>query len=245
MKTKLFAGALCAGLIFSSLSAVLHASVTIDRTRLIYQDGDKEADVRLKNDGSKPVITQSWLDTGISNEAPDKIRVPFVLMPPIARLDAGRSQVIRVVYTGDVLPQDKESVFWLNVLEIPPKEQSEEPKNTLQFAIRSRIKLFYRPKGLLGDAGKAPSMLIWKVVPTADGYALEASNPSPYHVSLNRVAIQVGGETVEGGDGMVNPGETQRFVLKGVHGAPGAARVIYSFIDDYGAIRDNNTAALH
>ncbi|MBE1161437.1 fimbrial biogenesis chaperone [Dyella acidiphila] len=242
MKTKLFAGALCVGLIFSSL---LHASVTIDRTRLIYQQDDREADVRLRNDGPKPVVVQSWLDNGDATQAPADIPVPFVLMPPIARVEAAHGQVLRVVYTGEPLPHDKESVFWLNVLEIPPKEQPAESRNVLQFAIRSRIKLFYRPKGLSGDAADAPSKLTWKIVAQGDGYALEASNPTAYHVSLNRVALQLDSRIIEAGDGMVSPGETQRYALKGVQQAPAAGRVKYSFIDDWGAIRDNGAAELH
>lgn len=39
---------------------------------------------------------------------------------------------------GD-LPVDRESVFWLNVKEIPKKSAEE---NVLQIAVRSRIKLF-------------------------------------------------------------------------------------------------------
>lgn len=244
MKKKLFSGALCAGLLFASLSSTLCANVTIDRTRVIYAEGDKESDVRLKNEGADPVVVQSWLDTGTPGASPSDIRVPFVLMPPIARVEAGRSQVVRLVYTGEPLPQNKESVFYLNVLEIPPKPRSDEERNTLQFALRSRIKAFYRPKGLVGEAEQAPSKLTWKLVPIGGGYALEANNPTPYHVSIVRAALQMGDKAIEGGDGMVNPGETQRYPLKDLHQIPAAARVSYSYVDDYGANRDGS-AELH
>ncbi|PJI52023.1 molecular chaperone EcpD, partial [Methylobacterium radiotolerans] len=59
------------------------------------------------------------------------------------------------MHTGEPMPQDKESVFWLNVLEIPPKDKANQ--NLLQMAFRSRIKLFYRPAGLKGKAEDAPS----------------------------------------------------------------------------------------
>ena len=201
-------------------------------------------DVRLKNEGDRPVVVQSWLDTGQANETPDAIKVPFVLMPPMARLEAGHSQVVRMVFTGEALPQDKESVFWLNVLEIPPKEKLEEGRNSLQFALRSRIKVFYRPTAIVGKADEAPAKLGWKVTAADGGYVLEATNPTAYHVNLNQVKLRVGGASIDAGDGMVAPGSVRRFGLKGLKEAPASADIEYSFIDDFGAIRDGDTTKL-
>lgn len=46
------------------------------------------------------------------------------------------------------LPKDRESVFYLNIFDIPTKLENKQDKNVLQLAIKSRIKLFYRPKEL-------------------------------------------------------------------------------------------------
>lgn len=43
------------------------------------------------------------------------------------------------------LPADRESIFYFNVREIPPKSNK---ANTLQIALQTRIKLFWRPKAL-------------------------------------------------------------------------------------------------
>ena len=43
------------------------------------------------------------------------------------------------------LPADRESMFYFNVREIPPKSNK---SNTLQIALQTRIKLFWRPKAL-------------------------------------------------------------------------------------------------
>ncbi|WP_223346554.1 fimbria/pilus periplasmic chaperone, partial [Escherichia coli] len=40
---------------------------------------------------------------------------------------------------------DRESLFYYNVREIPPKSGK---ANTLQIALQTRIKLFWRPKAL-------------------------------------------------------------------------------------------------
>lgn len=52
------------------------------------------------------------------------------------------------MYTGEPLPADRESLFWMNVKAIPSLDEKLANENTLQIAIQSRIKLFYRPSGL-------------------------------------------------------------------------------------------------
>jgi P pilus assembly chaperone PapD len=49
------------------------------------------------------------------------------------------------------LPQDKESLFWLNIKAIPSASQVD---NTLQIAIKTRIKLIYRPATMKGASLK-------------------------------------------------------------------------------------------
>ncbi len=48
----------------------------------------------------------------------------------------------------NALPQDRESLFYLNVREIPPKP---DKPNVLQLAMQSRIKLFYRPAAIVPE----------------------------------------------------------------------------------------------
>lgn len=64
------------------------------------------------------------------------------------RVEPGaKSQVkIQALPSVAALPQDRESVYYFNLREIPPK--SDKP-NTLQLALQTRIKLFYRPKAII------------------------------------------------------------------------------------------------
>ncbi|VTR34364.1 putative chaperone protein EcpD [Serratia fonticola] len=56
------------------------------------------------------------------NPNPDTVKVPFT---PDATGRPYRSRVkgqaLRIARTGGGLPSNRESLFWLNVLEIPPK----------------------------------------------------------------------------------------------------------------------------
>lgn len=217
-----------------------HASVVIAGTRVIYNAKDTEATIKLTNEGKSPALTQVWLDKGDLKVAPSAIEVPFTVTPPVTRIDPGKGQTLRIIYTGEPLPQDHESVFWLNVLEIPPKPAAEDAgANKLQLAFRSHIKLFFRPTGLKDSVEDAPAEITWRMTQAAGRPALEAHNPSSYHVSFASLEVVGGGKTAKFEEGgMVAPGETKVFPLAGdlVQGAD--TRVNYRAINDYGgAIR--------
>jgi chaperone protein EcpD len=216
-----------------------HASVIITGTRVIYPAEEKEVTVKLNNDGTVPALVQTWIDDGDSSTEAQKKAMPFTLTPPVFRLDPAKGQTLRMMYTQDPLPQDRESVYYLNVLEIPPRVQSDESRNILQMAFRSRIKIFFRPKGLEGDANEAPAKVIWSVVPAAagKGYALQADNPTPYHVNVTKTSISIGGKTYESAPGMVAPFAKHSFALEGLTAQPSAPlRVQYETVNDYGAM---------
>nr|WP_244618598.1 fimbria/pilus periplasmic chaperone [Serratia fonticola] len=200
------------------------ASVVITGTRVIYNSDAREVSVKINNAGSSPVLLQSWIDKGDIGATPASIQVPFVLTPPINRVDPAKGQTLRITYTHGTLPMDRESVFWLNVLEVPAKKQANLDENRLQLAFRSRIKLFYRPIGLEGSANDAAKMVIW----SAQGNRIQASNPTPYYVSL--VTLSVNGKTVEGE--MIAPKSSKIFNLVANTGN----EITGDFVNDYGAI---------
>lgn len=208
----------------TSLSA--WSSVVITGTRVIYPAGQKEVTVKLSNAGTSPVLVQSWIDNGDLNAKPENISVPFILTPPINRIEPGKGQTLRLSYTGAPLPANKESVYWLNVLEVPAKAKGQSAENYLQMAFRSRIKLFYRPAGLAGNANDAAKELSW----TAGNGGLIATNPTPYYVSL--VTVAVNNKPVEGQ--MVAPGSSQTFKLPAAVSA--GNKVQLTFVNDYGAV---------
>ncbi|MEN5157172.1 fimbria/pilus periplasmic chaperone [Achromobacter spanius] len=230
LKAFLAAGALATGI---GAAAPAVASVVIGGTRIIYEAGQPEVNVKLKNEGARPALTQAWIDTGDTKAAPGSIQVPFIVTPPVTRIDQGKGQTLRLMHTGEVMRQDRESVYWLNVLEIPPKDK--DSQNLLQMAFRSRIKLFYRPAGLKGKADEAPAQVTWRLVRSGSGNAIEATNPTPYHVTFVEVDVVSGGKRATFTDGdMLAPGETKRLPLAGdiVRGAN--MEVMYRYLNDYG-----------
>lgn len=239
MKRFTFFG-LAAACLFFSMS--VPASVVIEGSRVIYNQSNKEVTVKVVNEGIQPSVVQAWIDGGDISKNPSLIKVPFLLTPPMSRIDPAKGQVLRLIYTGEPLPSDRESIFYLNVLDIPPKAKNIEDKNVVQLAIRTRIKLFFRPDKLPGAADKAPAEVKWSIVQSNGTWKLNGENQSAFHVSMLNIVITSPHGDVKVGDGMVAPGEHKVFDL--VVGPPVDAQVKFSFIDDFGAARELTSALI-
>ncbi|WP_273820063.1 MULTISPECIES: fimbrial biogenesis chaperone [Pseudomonas] len=223
-------------------SLAAQASVVITGTRVVYPAAQKEVTIRFENKNPKPALVQVWLDNGDEEVTPEQARVPFVATPPIFRMEPGRQQVLRLSYTGDPLPTNQETLFWLNMLEVPPKVQASEQENQLQLAFRTRIKVFFRPADLPLEATQAVDKLRWRLVRDEQGQALEVTNPTPYHLSFDSVELLAAGQRhakptgQDAAENMVNPHASNRFPLPGLSAVPaGDAQVEFQTIDDYGA----------
>lgn len=125
----------------------VHAGIVIYGTRIIYPAEKNEVLVQLMNQGERSSLVQSWIDDGDTLLPPEKIQVPFLLTPPVVKVAGDSGQQLKIKKMPNSLPGNKESLFFLNVLDIPPNNPDSAGKNVLKFAMQNRIKLFYRPKG--------------------------------------------------------------------------------------------------
>lgn len=128
-----------------SIAFQSNAALSLDRTRLIFNGNEESVEVTVTNNDKKsPYLIHSWVE----NANGEKINEPLVALPPIQRIEAGNKTLIRLRGLANIqnLPQDRESLFFLNIREIPPKSNN---KNALQFALQTRIKIFYRPENIV------------------------------------------------------------------------------------------------
>jgi len=213
------------------------AGIVVDGTRVVYPATKREVTINIRNPSTTPSLVQAWLDAGDPHAKPGESKVPFVLTPPLFRIDPTKVQSLRVVYTHDPLPKDRESLFWLNVLDIPPRAAlNSDLPNQLELAFKHRMKVFFRPRGLAGSAADAPARLTWKLL-SRDGklVGIEASNPTAYHVSLIAVTAMAGSQPVHVKADMVDPFATRSFDLRDPVAAPkGTVALEYWFVNDYG-----------
>lgn len=164
------------------------AGVTITGTRIIFPANQQTATVQLNNTADKPAMIQAWLDDGDSKVIPEANQIPFILTPALTRIEAKQGQMIRLIQKDTrALPQDRETVYWFNILDIPARVQQDDTQKTnkLNVSIRTRIKLFYRPEKLNMTQQKAFSAVHFEY--DAVQKAVTIHNPSPYYINFERV----------------------------------------------------------
>lgn len=194
-----------------------YSGVIIGGTRIIYDGNKKESSISIKNPDSNPYLIQSWVES-LNGKSTTP---PFIITPPLYRLDKGQQNIERVILTG-TLPQNKESLFWVNIKAIPSAPRKE---NTLQIAVKTQIKLIYRPGSLKGES---PDDLVDKLKWTRSGNYVQVTNPTPYVINFNEIAV--GGKKIDNVS-YVLPDSTERFVLpRNVNGGT----LTFTIITDYG-----------
>ncbi|MEL4012841.1 fimbrial biogenesis chaperone [Dryocola clanedunensis] len=207
--------------LFTCLLAILsitaaNAGVIIGGTRVIYDGGKKESSLSVSNPDNVPYLIQSWIET----QSGGAEKAPFVITPPLFRLNQGQQNVMRIVRAGN-LAENKESMYWLNIKSIP---SSPKKDNTLQIAVKTRIKLIYRPEAL---KGKVPGELAEQLKWTRVGDELQVTNPTGYYMNFNE--IKVGGKSLPDVT-YVAPGANTKFKMAGNSGA-----ITFRLITDFGA----------
>lgn len=212
------------------------AGIQVQGTRFIYPGDAREITVDLQNDADRPALVQSWLDSGDPAAEPGVEELPFVVLPPLVRVEPHTGQTLRIAYAGQGLPMDQESVFWLNVLDVPPRAENSEEHNVMRLAYRTRVKLFFRPDGLVGTLQDAAENISWTLESMEGGYALRAHNDSAFHVSYRELILTVGGHDYHSNDsGMVGPHATADFVMKGLNMPVVSGDITGHWLNDYGA----------
>ena len=181
-------------LLVLALSQSANAAVGLDRTRVIFDGGKDATSVNITNNNTQlPYLAQGWIE----DEAGQKITSPLIVLPPVQRLEPGKQSQVKVqaLPAAKSLPQDRETVYYFNLREIPPRS---DKSNTLQIALQTRIKLFYRPQAITPSQQDLSNPWQQKLTLTRDGDHYRVNNPTPYYVTLVDARSSKEGKTVEG-----------------------------------------------
>lgn len=204
------------------------AAIALDRTRVILNGGDNTVSMTVTNQNKElPYLAQAWVE----DENGNKIESPLTVLPPLQRVEPGAKTQVKVQVTGgqNLLAQDKETLYYFNLREIPPKTTK---ANTLQIALQTRIKLFYRPKSIAIDRQGQENPYQEKVTLTRQGDHFVANNPTPYYVTLVSVAASEKGNSIAGFNPMMVPPKGSA-TLGGSAAAAGSSPVL-TYINDFG-----------
>ncbi len=208
------------------LAPTAQAAIALDRTRVIFDGSVQSVSLSVSNQNKQlPYLAQGWLE----DEQGNKIQSPLTVLPPVQRIEPGKpSQVkIQALPAAKMLPQDRETLYYFNLREIPPK--SNKP-NSLQIALQTRIKLFYRPAAIAPERNAAPWQEQLTLSKQGDKYVV--NNPTPYYVTIVDAASRKGIEGAKGFEPFMVPpkGNVPLTVSAGsVGGSP-----VLTYINDYG-----------
>lgn len=163
---------------FGMSSFCFAGGVTLDSTRIIYPQESKQITTGIRNTSDKSAfLVQTWIEDSKGNKISD-----FISTPPLFTSAPRNENTIRLVYAGEKLANDKESLFYFNVKAIPSIDRNElADKNALILAAVTRVKLFVRPKGLKITPNEAENLIRFSKI---DNQKIKISNPSPYYMTL-------------------------------------------------------------
>lgn len=206
------------------------AGLLLSASRVIYPADARERHLEIVNTSPYPVLVQAWVDDGESHSATALGDSPFVALPAVLRLEPSARHTIRLLYNGQALPQDRESLFWLNLLAIPPDASQQAFGEHLTISLQTQIKLLWRPHGL-----GAPQQLAQqqRFSLSAAGNTLCWRNPTAHYVTLAELHLQ--GQAPLPGQ-MLAPFATNCQAL--THNAPRPSRVEARLVDDRGALHE-------
>ncbi|HDM8435378.1 TPA: fimbria/pilus periplasmic chaperone, partial [Yersinia enterocolitica] len=182
------------------LHAIQHKfSVKVGETRAIYPlSSVKGISLSMVNPQDYPILVQTQIKDEDKHSS-----APFVVTPPLFRLDAGMQGRVRVIRTGGNFPQDRESLQWLCLTGVPPKEgdiwdnghhdnkkETQDVNLDVRLSISTCMKLLVRPDQLKQKPEDVAGELIWQ----RNGKQLQVNNPTPFYISFK--SINLGGKNI-------------------------------------------------
>ena len=181
-KNKLLVGLLT---FLAATCSFANGGVQLDRSRVLIDNGSKSVAYAVTNHYESPVVASAVITNfdGTPSHA-------FAVSPSLYQIKANSTSQGQIVQL-EQLPQDRESVFWLNVKTVLGQADGNQDEkiidnvNTGNFGISlaQRIKVFYRPKDLNENCSTAVSKLSWKK--SKEGIVV--SNPSKVSVSVVKI----------------------------------------------------------
>lgn len=220
------------------LSGLADASVTMIGTRIVYPGGSSSVNVEFANKDTIPYAVQVWVDSGDEESTPATARAPFIAAPALFRIMPGSGQVLRLAYSGtENLPQDRESIYYLNFLQIPPAnldKDNEQKSNKMLVMLKNRLKIFYRPQTITKNIKNITDDIHVVSMQHANKTTVKINNESPFYFSLVNVKISAAGKEFNHNADMLSPFSHTEVTFEKLSPMK-KYNVVLTFINDQGA----------
>ncbi|MGR5462164.1 fimbrial biogenesis chaperone [Photobacterium damselae] len=209
----------CLLFVFSSHSS---AGLQINKTRVIMLDSQESTAVKISNKKDIVYGVQTWIDKISGKEE-------LMTFPSLFTVSKSQAQSLKIIRTEQFnRNMKKEELYWLNVQEIPPK-QNDLASSKIQLAVRTKIKIIVRPNNLSESRTNAESNLNIKKV---DRHLL-IKNPTPYFFFAYKIVDVNGKEQIENKLNIIYPEKSFK-IDNNLSIRKGDYLEVY-YINDYGA----------
>lgn len=154
----------------------------------------------LENRGADPVLLQirvfGWYQEHGENQY--RNQADIVASPPVARIEPGQKQLVRLTRTADVMA-GREQAYRILIDEIPTGEADAQTVNGIRFQMRYSVPLFSYGQGLWlkpdphrrrDPATAGQPRLDWRIVREEGRRYLEVGNQGTVHARLTEVSLQ-------------------------------------------------------
>lgn len=230
----IFSGLIISPAVMAEGNSVPHSDgVGTGATRVVYPSGSKHVTLSVNNTADHPFLVESVvLDESMQQEA------PFIITPPLFRLDGGQRNTLRIMRTGGHFPADRESINWICVKPIPPEPDStrdEGEKDSVgrdNLSVTTRllsgicIKLFFRPEIVHGNSLDMADKVTW----TIKGKTVTASNPTHFYMNISWASIN--GKKLKMDKTYIPPFSEEKYPLP--EGVVKNNAISWSVVGDYG-----------
>lgn len=154
-----------------------HAAFVLNSTRYVFDEKRDNISVQVDNQSTQEYGGQIWIENQDQNDK----NVYFVPSPTFFKVAEQHKQILRILKINNALPKDKESLFWINVQEIP--KAPKDGVNALSIALHTQVKMFYRPDALKDKRENAERNI--KMISSEGNTVLW--NDTPYYFSIINV----------------------------------------------------------
>ena len=114
------------------VSSMSQAAVVMNASRVV-MEGTLEKTITFDNTSENPFIVQI---------EPDNARKPdFIAIPPIFKIKEKGGQTVKIRLLSATLPQDKESLFYLNFTQVPGLKKSEIDESRWNIIVKNQLNI--------------------------------------------------------------------------------------------------------
>lgn len=171
--------------------------VYLGSTRIIFPSSATSESLSVTNSSKKETwLVRSWISLGDSD---DEKNNNFIITPPLYRLDPQSTINLKINRLSDSFPKNKESLFYINAMIIPPIDKKSTDSTKIQFSINNKIKMFYRPESINSQNNVEEAYNKISVKKELKGFTLK--NPTPYYITLTQ--MQIDNNKSEGYEGLM------------------------------------------